>query len=88
MQPSWQSTVIAVGFIAFAGLALWVAAAHDFATIWSGVGTVIGVLTGAIPSYFFKQQADTQAKKAEAFAGALDPAKYQELMATNPQLSR
>ena len=49
MNQSWQSTVIALGFIAFAGLALWVAADHDFATIWSGVGTIIGVLPAPSP---------------------------------------
>ena len=86
MQQSWQSTVIALGFIAFVGLALWVAASHDFATIWSGVGTIIGVLTGAIPTYFFKQQADNQAKKATAFAGALQPDEYQKLVSARPEL--
>jgi hypothetical protein len=91
MRPSWQSTVVALGFIAFAGLTVYVAATSNngtnFSTIWAGVGTVIGVLTGAIPAYFFKQQADAQTKKATAFAGLLPPATYTELTTAHPELA-
>jgi len=85
-QQSWQSTVIGLGFLAFAGFALWVAADHNFSTIWAGVGTIIGVLTGAIPSYFFKQQSDKATAKATALAGIADPAAYNALMADHPEL--
>jgi hypothetical protein len=77
-QQSWQSTVIALGFIAFAGFALWVAADHNFSAIWAGVG--------AIPSYFFKQQSDKATAKANALAGIADPASYHALMADHPEL--
>jgi len=87
VQPSWQSTVIAIGFIAFAGFGLWLAVGHDFATIWAGIGTVIGVLTGAIPAYFFKQQADSQTRRANAFAGALAPETYKALIDSHPELA-
>jgi multidrug transporter EmrE-like cation transporter len=87
VQQSWQSTVIALGFIAFAGLGLYLAVtSNNFSTIWAGIGTVVGVLTGAIPSYFFKQQADAQAKKATVFAGAMDHLTYQKLIADHPEL--
>jgi hypothetical protein len=87
MQPSWQSTVIGLGFIAFAGFALWVAADHNFSAIWAGVGTIIGVLTGAIPSYFFKQQSDKATARASALAGIADPAAYQALINNHPELA-
>ena len=86
-QQSWQSTVIALGFIAFAGFALWVAADHNFSAIWAGVGTIVGVLTGAIPSYFFKQQSDKATAKATALAGITDPAAYHTLMNQHPELA-
>jgi hypothetical protein len=85
-QQSWQSTVIGLGFLAFAGFALWVAADHNFSTIWAGVGTIIGVLTGAIPSYFFKQQSDKATAKATALAGIADPTAYKTLMDDHPEL--
>ena len=85
-QQSWQSTVIALGFIAFAGFALWVAADHNFSANWAGVGTIIWVLTGAIPSYFFKQQSDKATAKATALAGIADPTEYKRLMTDHPEL--
>jgi len=85
-QQSWQSTVIALGFIVFAGFALWVAADHNFSDIWAGVGTIVGVLTGAIPSYFFKQQSDKATAKASALAGITDPNEYKALMDKHPEL--
>jgi hypothetical protein len=85
-QQSWQSTVIGLGFLAFAGFALWVAADHNFSTVWAGVGTIIGVLTGAIPSYFFKQQSDKATARASAVAGIADPAEVKTLMSEHPEL--
>jgi hypothetical protein len=85
-QQSWQSTVIGLGFLAFAGFALWVAADHNFSAIWAGVGTIVGVLTGAIPSYFFKQQSDKATAKASALAGITDPTEYKALMDKHPEL--
>jgi multidrug transporter EmrE-like cation transporter len=73
-KPSWPSALVAVAFVALVGLMLWRAteSLHDFSTIWSGVGGVVGVLTGAIPSYFFAQKQATTAvgaqKRAEAYA--------------------
>jgi hypothetical protein len=44
------------------------------------------VLTGAIPSYFFKQQSDKATAKATALAGIADPTEYKTLMADHPEL--
>jgi uncharacterized membrane protein YbhN (UPF0104 family) len=71
-RPSWQSTVIGVAFVGLVGVMFWRATDNDFTTIWQGAGTVVGVVTGAIPAYFFATQAnaraDSAAKRAEAYA--------------------
>ena len=70
-QPSWPSTVVAVALIGLVGVMFWKAAdSSDFATIWAGAGTVVGVVVGAVPSYFFKQQADRATRKADALVEA------------------
>ena len=87
MTPSWPSTVIALGFIAFAGLALDLAVrSNNFSTVWAGVGSVIGVLTGAIPAYFFKQQADTATSRSHALLGVMEPAQFAKAKEQNPGL--
>jgi hypothetical protein len=68
VPQSWLSAIVALGFIALVGVALWLAATHDFTTIWTGVGPLVGVLTGAIPAYFFRvqtQQAQSERDKAQ-----------------------
>jgi hypothetical protein len=60
--------VVAVALIALVGFMFWVAVDNDFETIWAAVGTIVGVLTGAIPSYFFKTQPDKASARAEAIA--------------------
>jgi len=66
--PSWPSAVVAIAFIALVGFMFAQAVSHDFAKIWSAVGTLVGVLTGAIPAYFFKTQADKASARAEAIS--------------------
>jgi hypothetical protein len=71
---SWPSAVVAVAIIALVGLFFWKAAdSDDFATIWSAVGTVVGVVTGAIPAYFFRQDAKKASARAEAIAAEASP---------------
>ncbi len=74
MKPSWQATILALGFLGFVSFALWLAANHDFTTIWTAVGSIVGVVVGAIPSYFFKTQSDlksVEAAHAHSLAAAL-----------------
>jgi len=77
-KPTWQSAAVAVALIGLVGLMFWRATDGDFATIWAGVGTVVGVVTGAVPSYFFARQASTRAdaaeKRTEAYAMLSDGA--------------
>ncbi len=89
-QQSWQSVAVAVAFIALVGVALGLAVTHDFNAIWTGVGPLVGVLTGAIPSYFFHQQsqrADAERNKATAKAQAIAAAAPFEVMAKAQQLN-
>jgi hypothetical protein len=56
---------VALAFLALVAFMFKEAVDHDFATIWAGVGTIVGVTTGAIPSYFFKQQSDKDRQTAQ-----------------------
>jgi hypothetical protein len=70
-NQSWQSVVVAVSMIALVGLMFYEAAnSSDFSTIWAGAGTLVGVVTGAIPSYFFHQEAKTANAKTNALSSA------------------
>jgi hypothetical protein len=73
-QPTWPSAVVAIAIIALVGVMFWKAVDNDFATIWAGVGTVVGVITGAIPAYFFHAQAQRASDRAEAIAAEASPA--------------
>lgn len=81
--PSWPSAVVAVFLIALVGLMFYEAVNHDFATIWAGAGSVVGVLVGAIPSYFFQQQAQTAQRQAQLALGAMDPETFKDLTSKN-----
>jgi hypothetical protein len=72
-QPSWPSAVVATAIIALVGVMFWKAVDNDFATIWAGVGTVVGVITGAIPAYFFRSEAQKASARAEAIASEASP---------------
>ena len=89
-KPSWQATVVALGFLGLVGVMFWRAVDTDFATVWAGVGTIVGVVTGAIPAFFFHSQAksalataDKAARRAEAYA-AIAPAAAAQRVQNNP----
>jgi hypothetical protein len=84
-SPSWPSAVVALGFLGLVGLMFWKAAEGDFTTIWTGVGTVVGVVTGAIPSYFFQQQAEKASARAEAIAAEAPSEAVAAARERNPQ---
>jgi hypothetical protein len=79
--PSWPTAVVALGFIALVGFVIWLAVTEGpFDEIWAAVGSIVGVITGAIPSFFFyraSQRANSGAEeanqRAQAFAAAADP---------------
>lgn len=82
--PSWPSAVVAVAFIALVALMFYLAvnSSTSFDTIWAGAGSVVGVVIGAIPTYFFAQQSQKSERRAQILAGAVDPEKFQALVAT------
>ena|SRR5215211_1495930 len=63
-----QATVVAVSYVLLIGVIAVVALREydvdEFLKVWAVLGTLIGVLTGAIPSYFFAISAD-RAKQAQ-----------------------
>ena len=54
--------VVAVAFIALVGVIFWRATAPgaDFGMIWSSTSAIVGVVIGAIPSFFFRSQAKAE----------------------------
>jgi uncharacterized membrane-anchored protein YhcB (DUF1043 family) len=56
-NPSWQSTLIALAFILLVGAIFLTVYTHsgvdDALKTWAAIGTLVGVITGAIPTYFF-----------------------------------
>jgi hypothetical protein len=77
--------VVAVAIIALVGVMFWKAVDGDFSTIWSGVGTVVGVVTGAIPAYFFRTEARKATARAEAISAEASPEVVQAARAKAPQ---
>jgi hypothetical protein len=84
MAPSSrQATLIAVFYVLLvAGIALTALIQYqvdDFLKVWAVLGTLIGVLTGAIPAYFFAVAASSAQRerarmedKAQTLLGLAD----------------
>ena len=66
-KPSWQSTIIALALIALAGgifIVVFEKEGIDSGLkVWAVLGTLVGVITGAVPTYFFGQQATASARE-------------------------
>jgi hypothetical protein len=85
---NWPAALVAVAFIALVGVMFWRATEKDFATIWAGVGTVVGVITGSIPAYFFRTEARKAGARAEAIAGVAPPGTVQQARQAVPEAFR
>jgi hypothetical protein len=76
----WPSGLVAVGFLALVGVMFWRATENmdNFDKIWAVAGPVLGVVVGAIPGFFFAQNARRDQReahqRAEAYAAALPEA--------------
>lgn len=75
-SSEWPAAVVAVAFLAFIA-ALFLVVYHrdgvDAALkVWAAIGTAVGVITGAIPSYFFHRTAQAAEKDASALKLAAD----------------
>jgi hypothetical protein len=55
---AFASALVALGFLALVGVIFWRAteSGQDFDKIWAATGTIVGVVIGAIPSFFFQRQ--------------------------------
>lgn len=74
----------------------------EYSKYWGLFGTLVGVATGAIPSFFFKgqaeaaqkkadeqtQRADKEASKAQIYAGLADPLQADQIPAQHQELFR
>lgn len=84
-QPSWPSAVVALGFLALIGFMFYLAVENDFETVWAGAGTIVGVAVGAIPSYFFHQQAQQAEARADAITAVADAGLVEEAQRRFPR---
>lgn len=66
-SPSWQSTLIGLALIALVGGIFIVVfekdGTSDALEVWAALGTLVGVLVGAVPTYFFSKQATVAANE-------------------------
>jgi uncharacterized membrane protein YdjX (TVP38/TMEM64 family) len=64
------SAIVALGFLALLALIFWRAteAGQDFDRIWGATGTIIGVVVGAIPSFFFQRQLMSERSRSALLA--------------------
>jgi hypothetical protein len=89
--PSWQATVVAIALIALTGY-MFGEAVHssNFTTIWAAVGIlvggVVGVVVGAIPAFFFRADATTNRKKADALQTVADEQTVKKAAALAPDV--
>lgn len=95
--PSWPSTIIALALIALVGGVFIVVfekeGTESALEVWAALGTIIGVLVGAIPTYFFGQQSVAAAKEGtqvakEAAEDAREDSQQAKDMAAEEQKKR
>jgi hypothetical protein len=72
----WPAATVAIAFLGFVAaifLSVYYRDGVDAALkVWGAIGTVVGVLTGAIPSYFFRRAAQMAQRNANALKRAAD----------------
>ena len=98
MNGKTGSTVMGIGFLVLVLILVFAlfretSTFDDFSKYWGLFGTIVGVVTGAIPSFFFKAEADSakaeakkQSEKAEALAGIAEPAAVRQLQSDRSDL--
>jgi hypothetical protein len=72
-RNEWPAVVIALAFIVLLGTIFWttmreMGASDDFLKIWAAVGPIVGVVTGLIPTYFFRNAATSASEQAQIHA--------------------
>ena len=69
-RKEWPAVVIALAFILLLGFIFWMTmnemdTADDFLKIWAAVGPIVGVVTGLVPTYFFRNAASDASAQAQ-----------------------
>jgi hypothetical protein len=64
------SALVALGFLALVAIIFWRATepAQNFDKIWAATGTIVGVVVGAIPSFFFQRQVRAERTRSSVLA--------------------
>jgi hypothetical protein len=100
MKPSSnQATVVAIFYVLLIAAVTIVALDHysvdDFLKVWAVLGTLIGVLTGAIPSYFFavsaanaNEEREKSDARSEVILAVADPKVIEKAKEVRPDLFR
>lgn len=98
MTPSSkQATVVAISYVLLIAVIAIVAldqySVDDFLKVWAVLGTLIGVLTGAVPSYFFavsagkaKEEQDRAEERVQAVLGVAEPKVIEKAKELRPDL--
>jgi hypothetical protein len=98
MRPSSkQATVVAIFYVLLIAVvaveALDRYSVDDFLKVWAVLGTLIGVLTGSIPSYFFalsaaeaKQDKEKSDARSEVILGVADAKVIEKAKELRPDL--
>jgi uncharacterized membrane protein YdjX (TVP38/TMEM64 family) len=65
-----MSGLVAISFVALVGFIFWRAtdSQQNFDQIWGAAGPIIGVVVGAIPSFFFHRQARAERARSAVLA--------------------
>ncbi|HEV7585798.1 MAG TPA: hypothetical protein VGO14_08475 [Solirubrobacteraceae bacterium] len=71
-QSTWIATLIVLFVAAIVITALSVYKVDDFLKVWAVIGTLVGVVTGAIPGFFFAATAQRTAKSVSENKAASD----------------
>jgi hypothetical protein len=88
-----SAALVALGFQTLIGIILWRAtdSRQDFDKIWAATGTILGVVVGSIPSFFFQRQVWSKrarsavlGDRATALAAASEPAAVSDAMNIAP----
>lgn len=100
MSDTRGPVIIAIGYLVLMGfIIIWIGAETDsfseFSQYWGLFGLLVGVATGAIPSFFFNSKANKEAeraaaesKKAQLFAAAAPHDLAMRITTDNAELFR
>ncbi len=98
-QSTWIATVLVILLGAIVVCALLVYPVDAFLKVWAVLGTLVGVVTGAIPGFFFASSAQRRASEAqqgqrttqdkvETLMGLADPSMVEAARDVRPDLFR